>query len=196
MSKTVEFLFDVGSPYSYLAYHQLPKIAAARQAGITWTPVLLGGIFQATGNRSPVEVPAKGKHLQVDLQRWAKLFGVHFAMNPHFPINTLGLMRAAVAMQMRSELDFQRYLAAIFAAMFDAPRNLNAADEIAAVLAQAGFDAAEVMALATSQDVKDRLKANTEQAVARGVFGAPTFFVGNQMFWGQDRLDFVDSALT
>lgn len=195
MSKTVEFLFDVGSPYSYLAYHQLPKIAAARQAGITWTPVLLGGIFQATGNRSPVEVPAKGKHLQVDLQRWAKLFGVHFAMNPHFPINTLGLMRAAVAMQMRSELDFQRYLAAIFAAMFDAPRNLNAADEIAAVLAQAGFDAAEVMALATSQDVKDRLKANTEQAVARGVFGAPTFFVGNQMFWGQDRLDFVDSAL-
>lgn len=196
MSKTVEFLFDVGSPYSYLAYHQLPKIAAARQAGIMWTPVLLGGIFQATGNRSPVEVPAKGKHLQVDLQRWAKLFGVHFAMNPHFPINTLGLMRAAVAMQMRSELDFQRYLAAIFAAMFDAPRNLNAADEIAAVLAQAGFDAAEVMALATSQDVKDRLKANTEQAVARGVFGAPTFFVGNQMFWGQDRLDFVDSALT
>lgn len=196
MSKTVEFLFDVGSPYSYLAYHQLPKIAAARQAGIMWTPVLLGGIFQATGNRSPVEVPAKGKHLQVDLQRWAKLFGVHFAMNPHFPINTLGLMRAAVAMQMRSEQDFQRYLAAIFAAMFDAPRNLNAADEIAAVLAQAGFDAAEVMALATSQDVKDRLKANTEQAVARGVFGAPTFFVGNQMFWGQDRLEFVDSALT
>lgn len=196
MSKTVEFLFDVGSPYSYLAYHQLPKIAAARQAGIMWTPVLLGGIFQATGNRSPVEVPAKGKHLQVDLQRWAKLFGVHFAMNPHFPINTLGLMRAAVAMQMRSEQDFQRYLAAIFAAMFDAPRNLNAADEIAVVLAQAGFDAAEVMALATSQDVKDRLKANTEQAVARGVFGAPTFFVGNQMFWGQDRLDFVDSALT
>ena len=195
MSKTVEFLFDVGSPYSYLAYHALPKIARNKGASIVWTPVLLGGIFHATANHSPVEVPAKGKHLTVDLLRWAKHYGVSFTMNPHFPINTLALMRGAVAMQMRSEEEFQRYLASVFSAMFEFPRNLNQPAEIADMLASAGFDPAEVMALVSTPAVKDKLKANTEQAVARGVFGAPTFFVGTEMFWGQDRLLFVDEAL-
>jgi 2-hydroxychromene-2-carboxylate isomerase len=195
MSRTVEFLFDLGSPYSYLAYHELPKIAAARGAAILWNPVLLGGIFQATGNRSPVEVPAKGRHLAVDMERWAVRYGVHLVMNPNFPINTLALMRGAVAMQMRGDDEFQRYLAAIFGAMFDVPRNLNQPSEVAEVLKSAGFDPAAVMELATAQAVKDRLRSNTEQAVARGVFGAPTFFVGSEMFWGQDRLRFVEDAL-
>jgi hypothetical protein len=110
MSKTVEFLFDVGSPYSYLAYHALPTIARNKGASIVWTPVLLGGIFHATGNHSPVEVPAKGQHLTVDLLRWAKHYGVNYTPNPSFPINTLALMRGAVAMQMRGEEEFQRYL--------------------------------------------------------------------------------------
>lgn len=195
MSKTVEFLFDVGSPYSYLAYHQLPKIAKARGATVVWTPVLLGGIFQATGNHSPAEIPAKGKHLLVDLQRWAKLFGIWFTANPDFPINTLTLMRGAVAMQMRGEEEFQRYLAAIFGAMFETPRNLNLPAEIGAALKNAGIVPAMVMALVATPAVKDKLKANTETAVARGAFGAPTFFVDGEMFWGQDRLQFVDSAL-
>ena len=103
MRKTVEFLFNVGSPYSYLAYHQLPKIAQAQGAGIVWTPILLGGIFQATGNKSPAEVPAKGRYSNIDLQRWAKAYGVTIQMNPDFPINTLALMRGAVAMQMRGD---------------------------------------------------------------------------------------------
>jgi 2-hydroxychromene-2-carboxylate isomerase len=196
MNKSVEFLFDVGSPYTYLAYHQLPKIAEAQGAEIVWTPVLLGGIFQATGNKSPAEVPAKGRYLNTDLQRWAKAFGVRFQMNPHFPINTLPLMRGAVAMQMRGDEEFHRYLRAIFSAMFEKPRNLNLPAEIGAVLAQAGFDPTEFMALIGDQAVKDRLKENTTGAVARGVFGAPTFFVGEDMFWGQDRLEFVEEALS
>jgi 2-hydroxychromene-2-carboxylate isomerase len=196
MNKSVEFLFDVGSPYTYLAYHQLPKIAEAQGAEIVWTPVLLGGIFQATGNKSPATVPAKGAYMNSDLQRWAKAFEVTFQMNPDFPINTLPLMRGAVAMQMRGDEEFHRYLRAIFSAMFEKPRNLNLPAEIGDVLAQAGFDPMEFMALIGDQAVKDRLKENTAGAVARGVFGAPTFFVGEEMFWGQDRLEFVEEALS
>jgi 2-hydroxychromene-2-carboxylate isomerase len=195
MIKTVEFLFDVGSPYSYLAYHQLPKIAEARGADIVWTPVLLGGIFQATGNRSPIEVPAKGRYSNIDLQRWAKAYGVTIEMNPDFPINTLALMRGAVAMQMRGDEAFHQYLRAVFNAMFGKPRNLNLPTEIGAVLTEAGFDPSEFMQLIGNQRVKDRLKENTASAVARGAFGAPTFFVGEDMFWGQDRLAFVEEAL-
>ena len=195
MSKTVEFLFDVGSPYTYLAYHHLPKIAQAHGANIVWTPVLLGGIFQATGNKSPAEVPAKGQYSNIDLQRWAKAYGIPLQMNPDFPINTLPLMRGAIAMQMRGEAEFHRYLRAIFCAMFDKPRNLNLPEQIGAVLAEAGFDPMEFLALINDPAVKERLKANTANAVAHGVFGAPSFFVGEQLFWGQDRLQFVADAL-
>ena len=196
MTKTVEFLFDVGSPYTYLAYHQLPKITQAQGAEIVWTPVLLGGIFQATGNKSPAEVLAKGRYSNVDLKRWAKTYDVTINMNPNFPINTLALMRGAVAMQMRGEEAFHRYLRAIFSAMFEKPRNLNVPTEIGAVLAKAGFDPMEFMALIGDQSVKDLLKENTASAVARGAFGVPTFFVGEDMFWGQDRLQFVADALS
>jgi 2-hydroxychromene-2-carboxylate isomerase len=196
MHKTIEFLFDVGSPYTYLAYQQLPKIARERGAQITWTPVLLGGIFQATGNKSPAEVAAKALYSNIDLQRWAKAYGITMQMNPHFPINTLPLMRGAIAMQMRGEEEFHRYLKAVFSAMFEKPRNLNNPAEIGSVLAQAGFDPAQFMALIGDQLVKDRLKANTDGAVARGAFGVPTFFVGKEIFWGQDRLDFVAAAIS
>lgn len=195
MSKTVEFVFDVGSPYSYLAYHHLPQIAQTKGAHLVWTPVLLGGIFQATGNRSPAENAAKRAHLGIDLRRWAKTYGVNYRDNPHFPINTLVLMRAAVGLQMRSEAEFLRYLAAVFEAMFDQPQNLNDPAVLAGVLSQAGFDPSALLALSQTPAVKDRLRANTEHAIARGAFGAPTFFVGEEMFWGQDRLHFVEAAL-
>lgn len=195
MSKTVEFLFDMGSPYTYLAYRHLPRMAQACGASIVWTPVLLGGIFQATGNRSPAETPAKRQHLETDLQRWAKAYGTHYQANPNFPINTLTLMRGAVALQMRDEAQFQRYLATMFEAMFGKPENLGDPAVLAKVLVAAGFDPAELLALTQTQAVKDTLKANTERAIARGAFGAPTFFVGDEMFWGQDRLHFVEAAL-
>lgn len=193
--KQVEFFFDFGSPYTYLAYHQLPKIAKARNATIAWRPMLLGAIFQATGNSSPATVPAKGMHAMIDLERWAKHFDVPFSWNPHFPINTLQLMRGAVAMQMRGEEEFHRYVAAVFSAMFEKPRDMSKLPEIATVLEEAGFVPAEVLAMIQDDKVKQQLRANTDEALARGVFGAPAFFVGNEMFWGQDRLHFVDQAL-
>ncbi|RID99749.1 2-hydroxychromene-2-carboxylate isomerase [Simplicispira hankyongi] len=195
MTKTVEFLFDLGSPYSYLAWHQLPKVAAAQGARTVYTPVLLGGIFQATGNASPAEVPAKARYLDIDLARWAQAWGLQIASNPAFPIHTLALMRGAVAMQMQGDEPFQRYMQAMYHAMFGEPRNMGDPAEVAAVLTAAGFDAAEAMAQIGQQAVKDRLKDNTSHAIARGVFGVPSFFVGDELFWGQDRLDQVAQAL-
>jgi len=194
MAKQLEFFFDFGSPYSYLAYKALPGIAAAHGAGIVWRPMLLGGVFKATGNHSPAETPAKGKWLQQDLQRWARRYGVAFNHNPYFPVNTLTLMRGAAGMQMRGP-DFHKYLDAIFHAMWGEPRNLGDPHVLAEVLRQAGFDADAFQSLVNDPAVKEQLKSNTEEAVARGVFGAPTFFVGEEMYWGQDRLEFVAEAL-
>jgi 2-hydroxychromene-2-carboxylate isomerase len=194
MGKQVEFYFDFGSSYSYIAYKALPGIAAAHGAQILWRPMLLGGVFKATGNHSPAEISAKSKWMHQDLQRWAARYGAAFRLNPHFPINTMTLMRGAVGMQMRG-LDFHKYAEAVFHAMWGEPRNLGDQQELAAVLRQAGFDADAFLSLANDPAVKEQLKKNTEEAVARGVFGAPTFFVGDAMFWGQDRLDFVAEAL-
>ena len=194
MAKQLEFFFDFGSPYSYLAYKALPGIAAAHGAGIVWRPMLLGGVFKATGNHSPAETPAKGKWLQQDLQRWARRYGVAFNHNPYFPVNTLTLMRGAAGMQMRGP-DFHKYLDAVFHAMWGEPRNLGDPHVLAEVLRQAGFDADAFQSLVNDPAVKEQLKSNTEEAVARGVFGAPTFFVGEEMYWGQDRLEFVAEAL-
>ncbi len=130
-----------------------------------------------------------------DLARFARRYGVPFRFNPDFPINTLLLMRGAAGLQMHEPGRFPAYVDAMYRAMWVEPRNLNDAATVGAVLQEAGFDAAKMLALANAQDVKDRLKAATQEAVERGIFGAPTMFVGQQMFWGQDRLDFVREAL-
>ena len=194
--KTLEFHFDFGSPTSYLAYTQLPRIAGETGAKVVYHPMLLGGVFKATGNASPVSVPAKGRWMGEDISRWARRWGVAFTFNPHFPINTLTLMRGAAGLQLRQPDHFQRYADAVFHAMWVAPRNLGDAAELASVLNAAGFDAAAFATLVADAEVKAKLVANTEASVARGVFGAPTCFVGEQMFFGQDRLDFVQQALT
>ncbi|MDP7617458.1 MAG: 2-hydroxychromene-2-carboxylate isomerase [Arenicellales bacterium] len=195
MTKTVEFFYDFGSPTVYLAATQLPAIAAAVGATIDWRPMLLGGVFKSTGNQSPVVVPAKAAYMNNDLERFAKRYGVPFRFNPHFPINTLALMRGAVAYQ-DDVVASSTYRDAIFMAIWVEARNLNEPDVIGQVLSDAGLDPAELMNRIGQQTVKDQLIANTEEAVNRGVFGAPTFFVGEQMFFGQDRLDFVAEALS
>lgn len=195
MSKAVEFYFDVGSPAAYLAWTQLPRIAREAGAGIEYRPFLLGGVFQATGNRSPMEVPAKGQYMQDDLQRFARRYGVPFSHNPHFPINTLTLMRGAIGLQMREPARMVSYVDAVYRAIWVDGKNMNDPATVAKVLQQAGFAPEQLLALASDPAVKDRLKAETQEAVARGVFGAPTFFVGQDMFWGQDRLDFVKERL-
>lgn len=195
MSKSVEFYFDFGSPTTYLAWTQLPGICAAANAELVYKPVLLGGIFQATGNASPVEVPAKGRHMLVDLQRFAHRYGVPMRFNPHFPINTLGLMRSAVAVQQRMPERFADYLKVIFTAMWVEGQNLGDLTVLGNVLANGGFDPQALLALTAQQAIKDGLKANTDEALQRGAFGAPTMFVGDALFFGQDRLDFVSEAL-
>jgi 2-hydroxychromene-2-carboxylate isomerase len=193
--KTVQFWFDFGSPTTYLAHTQLPRIAREAVAVLEYRPMLLGGVFKATGNASPVAVPAKGRWMMQDLQRWARHWGVPFAFNPHFPINTLPLMRGVVALQMRQPADLERYLDTIFHAMWVQPRNLGDAAELSAVLSVSGFEPAAFAALTAEPEVKAALVAATEEAVTRGVFGAPTVFVGDAMFFGQDRLDFVRAEL-
>jgi 2-hydroxychromene-2-carboxylate isomerase len=193
--KTVEFWFDFGSPASYLAWFQLPKTAASRGAAIDWRPMLLGGVFQATSNRSPVEVPSKGKWMHGDLPRWAERYGAPYKRNPHFPINTLTLMRGAVGLQMKNDPRFPKYVETVYRAIWEDEKNMNDPNVVGTVLKEAGFDPAEFMAMVGDPGVKDKLKAVTQEAVERGVFGAPTMFVDGQQHFGQDRIDFVADRL-
>jgi len=193
---SVEFYFDVGSPAAYLAHTQLPRLCQEAGATLAYKPMLLGGVFQATGNQSPGAVPAKGRYMHQDLRRYARRYGVPYRGNPHFPINTLRLMRGATGLQMHEPARLVAYCEAVYRAIWTEARDMNDAGVVAEVLQAAGFDPAALMALAERQEVKDRLKAVTQEAVARGVFGAPTMFVGDQMFWGQDRLEFIRETLT
>ena len=193
--KRVEFFFDVGSPASYLAWTQLPALCEQAGAALAYRPMLLGGVFQATGNASPAAVPAKGRYSSIDMGRFARRYGVALNRNPHFPIITLMLMRAATGVQMRMPDRLQAFLTAVFGAIWVDSLNLNDPGLTAKVLADAGFDPAAILALANEADVKAALRATTEEAIARGTFGAPTMFVGDAMFFGQDRLDFVREAL-
>ena len=193
--KLIEFFFDFGSPTSYLAYTQLPRIAAESGAQLRLRPMLLGGVFKATGNASPVTVPAKGRWMSSDMPRWAQHYGVPFAFNPAFPINTLTLMRGAAGMQLRQPERLAAYCDAIYSALWQHQQNLGDPAVLAATLAAAGFDAEAFLALVADPEVKAALVATTEEAVARGVFGAPTCFVRGQMHFGQDRLHFVRAAL-
>ncbi len=193
MSKEVEFFFDVGSPASYLAWTQLESMAQRTNAKIIWRPMLLGAVFQATGNASPASVPAKGPYMLKDLQRFSNIYGVPFNFNPFFPLNTMHLMRGATAYL--GEPEFQTYLAAIFNALWSEKLNMESPEVVAEVLTKAGIDATDFMARISKTEVKERLKDTTEEAVARGVFGAPSFFVNDELFFGQDRLSFVETAL-
>jgi 2-hydroxychromene-2-carboxylate isomerase len=195
MTRTVEFFFDVGSPTAYLASTQIQKIASEAGATLQYRPMLLGGVFKATGNASPVSVPAKGKWMFSDMNLWAKRYGVTLRMNPHFPINTLPLMRGAVAMQMRMPEKFDAYLGAVMNAIWQDKKNMGDPAVVAETLATIGLEPAAFMAMIGDDEIKTALVKNTEEAVGRGVFGAPTFFVGDQMFFGQDRMMFVKEAL-
>jgi 2-hydroxychromene-2-carboxylate isomerase len=194
MPRTAEFLFDFGSPANYLAYKRLPALAERTGARIDYSPMLLGGVFKATGNASPAAIPAKGRWMNADLARWAARYGTEFNRNPYFPINTLHLMRGATGLL--GDPRFMAYCDAVFDAMWRTPQNLGDPEQLAPVLDRAGLAPDEFPALIEREDVKARLKAATDAAVARGVFGAPTFFVGEAMFFGQDRMDFVEEVLT
>ena len=195
MAKTLEFYFDVGSPAAYIAWTQVERIARETGAQLHYKPMLLGGVFQATGNHSPMTIPPKGRYMMADLERFAHRYGVPFSHNPFFPINTLSLMRIASGLAQREPQRLVPYVDAVFRAIWVDGKDMSDPMVVAGVLQAAGFDAGAMLALTQDPAVKDHLKACTQEAVERGVFGAPTFFVGAQMYWGQDRLDFVKEAL-
>jgi 2-hydroxychromene-2-carboxylate isomerase len=194
MTKQIEFLFDYGSPFSYLASTQLPEFGKRNATTIVYVPIALGAVLKVTGNASPMAVPAKGNYMAIELRRWAKRYGVPFRANPHpFMRNTMRLVRGAVAAQKLGVFD--AYHDAVYRAVWAEAIDLGDDATLAGVLDKAGVPAAEVLAAVERQDVKDALRRNTDEAVSRGVFGAPAFFVGSEMFWGNDRLDFVEEAL-
>ena len=194
--QTIEFYFDLGSPYSYIGFHRIQKIAADRHANILWKPMLLGGVFKATGNSSPMIVPAKAQYAMKDLKRWSKLWQIPMQMNPYFPINTLQLMRLVTAVQIYQPEQFLRELTGVFHAMFGEPRNLNDLQEFKKMLTDLDLDVQQVQDWLEDEQVKQQLKSVTEEAVQRGVFGAPTWFSQNEMYWGIDHLHFLEHALT
>lgn len=193
MAGVVEFYFDYGSPYSYIAYCRLPELQRRTGARVEYRPMLLGGVFQATGNSSPALIKAKWGHSRRDLERHVAKYGIPFRYNPYFIVNTLKLMRGAVVAAADGTLE--RYNDAAFAGMWRDGRKMDEDAAIAEVLRAAGLDDRHFLARIAEDDVKRTLKQWTEAAVARGVFGAPTCFVGDEMIFGQDRLDFVADAL-
>lgn len=194
MPKTIEFLFDVVSPTTYLAHRRLPAIAARTGATVEYIPILLGGIFKATGNAPPGLVAARGKWMNIDMARYAAREAITLNHNPDFPINTITMMRMLTGA--RGTDEFVPLTEALFSAMWEHPRNLGDPAVLAETLSTAGFDAAAQIARAADPDVKVALIKATEYAVSRGAFGAPTFFVGDEIFFGQDRLDWVEQAAT
>ncbi|MEM0985723.1 MAG: 2-hydroxychromene-2-carboxylate isomerase [Pseudomonadota bacterium] len=195
MPKQIEFLYDIVSPTAYLAWYDAPKIAERIGAEIIYTPVFLGGIMQGTGNRPPGTVPAKAKYLAIDVPRCAAHIGIPFHSNPYFPVNTLGVQRAAIGMDDRDEQ--LRFSKACFDHSWGRPDPLNLGDDddLGKFCAAEGFDLERIKALSTDPQNKARLKTNTDSAIERGAFGAPTFFVGDEIFFGHDRLDYVARAV-
>ena len=194
MTKRIEFYFDFGSPTAYLAYKRLIQLQGQYGSNIEYHPMLLGGIFKATGNMSPIMIPAKGQYMsRYDLPRFTKRYNIEFNHNPNFPINTLYLMRGYIAAERIGKT--AEYLNAVFTAMWVDQQNMGDVDVIKTVLDNANIDAETILKSAATPEIKSALIEKTEAAVARGIFGAPTMFIENEMYFGQDRLDFVEEVL-
>jgi 2-hydroxychromene-2-carboxylate isomerase len=195
---TPEFLFDFGSPNAYLAHRVLPAVEARTGVRFEYVPVLLGGVFKATGNRSPVEayatIPSKLAYEQLEMRRFIARYGLdEFQFNPHFPVNTLLIMRGAVATRIDGGLP--AYVEAVMRAMWVDGKAMADPEVVRAALDAAGLDGARILARTQDADVKQRLIAETERAVTRGVFGLPAFFVGDELYFGKDRLGDVEEEI-
>ena len=193
MNQSIDFYYDFGSPAAYLAWTQLPGLCAEFSCAVSYHPMLLGAVMKATGNDTPMNVKAKGEWILKDFARFAARYRVPFNVNPHFIINSMTMMRGAIwAMQ---EGHLERFNEAMFRATWVDGRNTGDLDEISAIVADVGLDADAMAKAVQVQEIKNDLRSASEEAVARGVFGAPTFFVNSIMHFGQDRIDFVREAL-
>ena len=198
MSKTIDFIFDFGSPNAYFSHQVLPKLAAEKGASINYIPCLLGGIFKLTNNQAPMvafaNVKGKVAYDMLEIKRFIEKHGLtKFQMNPHFPVNTLLLVRGAIAADKDGRLG--DYIEVGLKAMWEDGLNMSDPEVFAKVFTDGGFDGAKLLAATQDQSVKDQLMANTAKAVERGAFGIPTFYVGDEMFFGKDRIDQVIAEL-
>jgi 2-hydroxychromene-2-carboxylate isomerase len=198
MVMRAEFLFDFGSPNAYLSHLVLPEIEARTGVTFDYVPILLGGVFKLTNNKPPMiafgGIRNKLEYEQLETQRFIRRHNITtYKFNPDFPINTLIIMRAAVAAKANGELP--RYVDAVFHHMWEAPKKMDDPDVIRAALVESGLDADRLLAQAQTPEIKQKLLDNTEQAVARGVFGSPSFFVGDELFFGKDRLSEVEDEI-
>ena len=192
MTKTVTFCFDFGSPYSYLAYNYLSPIKETG-AQIDLKPVLLGGIFKATGNQPPATVQKKGEYMFKDIQRWANKLDISFKMNPYFPILTVPHMRGAILAQKKDILE--HYMQSMFDSMWLKGLNLNDQEILTQVASESGIDPNDFAEGISSDEIKDELRVNTQFAIDKGAFGVPTYFLENEMFWGIDSIKFLLESL-
>jgi 2-hydroxychromene-2-carboxylate isomerase len=193
-----QFLFDFGSPNAFLSHEAIPAIEKRIGVKFEYVPILLGGIFKATNNRSPAETLAgiknKGEFQAIETERFIKRFRVQpYVWNPFFPVNTLSLMRAAVAAQFEGV--FEKYVEAAFHHMWREPKKMDDPEVAAKALSASGLDAGKLLGRSQDADVKAKLIENTQSAVERGAFGAPTFFVGNEMFFGKEQLREVEEMV-
>lgn len=193
MSTSIEMFYDYSSPYSWLADLRLPAIAERHGATIVYRPALLGGVVIGAKNTPPPTVPAKAAWYRADLERWVRRLGVAFQPNPAFPLNSLTMMRATLVAMDRGE--FAPWHAAMWAAMWQQARDLADPAVVAQVARDAGLDGDAIVAGAQDGTIKQRLKDNVEEALARGAFGLPSMFVAGEMHFGNDRVDFVEDAL-
>ena len=190
-----QFLFDFGSPNAYLSHLAIPAIEQRIGVKFEYVPILLGGIFKSTNNKSPAETLAgvknKREFHQIETERFLKRFKVEpYVWNPFFPVNTLNLMRAAVAAQLEGV--FEKYVEAAFHHMWREPKKMDDPEVAARALSASGLDGAKLLARAQEPEVKAKLLENTQSAVERGAFGSPTFFVGKEMFFGKEQLREVE----
>jgi 2-hydroxychromene-2-carboxylate isomerase len=199
VSKRPQFMFDFGSPNAFLSHEAIPAIEKRTGVKFEYVPILLGGIFKATNNKSPAETLAgvknKPEFLAIETQRFIRRFKVEpYVWNPFFPVNTLNLMRAAVAAQFEGV--FEKYVEAAFHHMWREPKKMDDLEVAAKALSASGLDGAKLLTRAQDADVKARLIANTQSAVERGAFGSPTFFVGNEIFFGKEQLREVEELVS
>jgi len=188
---TLEFFYDFTSPYTYLAASRVEAVAARAGATVRWRPFVLGGVFKATGNHAPLEIPAKGRHMLVDLDRWARRLGVPLHFPKAFPVPSVLALRCALAAEGQGKL--VPFSQAVFRAAWADEQDIASPDVLAGLADDVGLDGASVVAAAPG--FKEALIRQTSEAVERGAFGAPTFFVGQELFTKNDRLDFVEEAL-
>lgn len=190
MGEKLEFFYDYVSAYSYLANCYL---SALERTDIVYRPMFLGPVLQATGNRPPATVEAKGSYMHVDIRRWADRYGVDFVFNPKFPQNTVQALRLALVAQ--KEGSFADIHQRLFDAMWVGKADLEDTAVLATIIRDAGRDVDRYSEAISDQAIKDELKANTDEAISRGAFGAPTFYVGDEMYFGNDRFEFIFDQL-